>query len=127
VEEAVVVAFVSNLPLFIVVLANVFIPSVVLRMVRASPTGSGIVSKPVTTVEVMALLFLVVACVSLLMVVMTAWLVLLVALIADHGGRISILTMVVVACLMLIVLVSATRGGGSVTESMAVLSNEASM
>lgn len=121
-----VIAVVGNLAWFIVVLAIVVIPSVVLRMFRAFPTGSGIVSKPVTTLEVMVLLFLVVACVSLLMVVTTEWLMLLVALIADHGGCVSLLTMVVGVCLMLIVLGSATHGG-TVTKSIAVFSNEASM
>jgi len=124
VEEAVVAALVSKFALRIAVLADVFAPSVVLRVLRAFPICTGMLSKLVTVVEVMALLFIVM-CVSLLMVVVVKCLILVEAVSANHGGCVMRLTVVVVECFMLVVPVSANRGG-AVNDSMDVDSDEAS-
>jgi hypothetical protein len=124
VEETVVAALVNKFALRVAVLANVFTPSVTLRVLRAFLICPGMLSKPVTVVEVMVLLFLVVMCASLLMVVVVSCLMLVAPMSAIHGGSALRLTMVVVFCFMLVVPVSANRGGA--TNSMDVVSDEVS-
>jgi len=125
VEEAVVAALVSKFALRVAVLANVFAPSVALRVPPAFLVGSGMLPKLVTVVGVMALPCMVVMCVLLLVAVVVKCLMLVVAVNVNNGGCVSSLTVVVVECFMLVVPVSAIRGGAG-NDSMDVVSDEAS-